>query len=397
MQKSRVNGVTATAIVLAVCLMNAISGGIRSNYGLIRGDISLQSGVSYVSVSFILAVAQLSYGVMQPMFGVLAMRRTNALALSLGAALAAAGLLGIPLCGSTWSLLLCLGLLMPVGLAALSFGIIMGTITPLLGERRAAAVSGIVTASSGLGSIILAPVLRGLLDVGGLWSAILSLAIPTACLIPVALWLAHFETKPVAQVSSEDAPLRVILGEAVKSRAYRFLTLAFFTCGFHMAIIETHLYTQFTDYGFSDTIATLAFSVYGIATMLGSVVSGLLCSRVPMQYVLGCLYGSRVVWILGFLLLPKSMLTVYGYAALLGFTGSATVPPTSGLINRLFGTARLGTLFGLAFVFHQIGSFFSAWLGGVCVSATGGYTVLWLISAALGLVAAALSFRVKAA
>lgn len=395
MQKSKNSAFTIAAIVLAACLFYALSGGIRSNYGLIRGAISASSGADYAAVSFVLAVAQLSFGVMQPVFGIVALKKSNGFVLAGGAILTAAGLFGIPLCRSAGMLMVFMGLLMPMGLAAFSFGIIMGAVTPMLGERRAATVSGFVSASSGLGSIILAPVLRSLLDSSGLWGAVLSLAIPAACLTPAALWLSRSAGLHGSAEERKTDSLRVMLGEAVRNRSYRCLVLAFFTCGFHMAIIETHLYTQFTSYGFSDATVAYVFSVYGITTMLGSVVSGFLCSRVPMQYVLGSFYGSRTIWIVGFILLPKTLVSVYCYAALLGFTGAATVPPTSALVNRLFGPARLGTLFGVAFVAHQLGSFFSAWLGGICVAATGGYTLIWLVSAGFSLCAAALSYSVK--
>ena len=152
---------------------------------------------------------------------------------------------------------------------------------------------------------------------------------------------------------------------------------------------------QFTSYGFTEQSVTYAFSIYGIATMAGSVVSGYLGSRFPMKKVLGGFYASRTLWIIGFLLLPKLPVTMYLFAILLGFTGAATVPPTSGLIGRRFGPAALGTLFGVAFLCHQVGSFVSAWIGGLTVTATGGYTLIWCIDAALCILAAACAFRVR--
>lgn len=395
MEQKRSRSLAVFGVVVAACLFYALSNGIRSNYGLIRGALSESSGVGYGSISLILAVAQLTFGIMQPVFGVAALKKGNAFVLGCGAALTALGLLVTPLCRSAWTLMAAFGLLMPAGFGALSFGVIMGAVTPLLGEERAAAASGLVSASGGLGSIILAPILRTALDLGGLWGAVLSLSIPTLCQIPVALWLSRFKADAQPHAEEKRDSLRALLPAALKNRSYLFLMAAFFTCGFHMSIIETHLYTHFLTYGFSEHAVTYAFSLYGIMAMLGSVVSGFLGSRFPMQKVLGLLYGSRTVWIIGFLLLPKTIVTVYAFAALLGFTGNATVPPTSGLVGKLFGPARLGTLFGLAFVAHQIGSFFSAWLGGICLTATGGYTLIWCASAVLSLVAAVVSFCVK--
>ena len=392
--KQNISALTLCCIVFAACLFYALSGGIRTNYGLIRGAISDSSTVSYAGMSLILAVAQLSFGIMQPVFGVLALKKSNGFVLCCGAVMAAAGLLGIPFCRGEWSLLLCLGLIMPAGLGAFSFGIIMGAITPLLGERRAATASGIVSASSGLGNIIMAPILRGILDSVGLLGAILALCIPAACMIPLALWFQKFHI-PETMQAKEHPSLKRLLAEAFQNRSYRFLVLAFFTCGFHMAIIETHLYTEFTSYGLSAQSVTYAFSVYGITTMLGSVISGVLGSRCSMKWVLSGFYAARPILTICFLLLPKTLVSAFVFAALLGFTGAATVPPTSGLIGKLFGPTALGTLFGLAFLAHQVGSFFSAWLGGLCVAATGGYVLIWCVDAVLCVLAAALVFSIK--
>ena len=392
MKEKQTGRFSVSLVVAAVCLVYALGGGIRSNYGLMRSAIAGASGVDYAGISFVLAAAQLAFGIMQPVFGAVALKTSNVFVLLCGAAMAALGLVLTPLCRGTWALLLCFGILMPAGLGAFSFGLIMGGVTPRLGEKRASAVSGVINASSGLGSILLALLLRGVLDSFGLWGAVVALCLPLACLMPVLLLLRRADA---TQTERTPPLLRPLLREAFHDRSYRLLSLAFFTCGFHMAIIETHLYTQFTTYGFSEQNVTYAFSIYGIATMAGSVVSGYLGSRFSMKTVLGCFYASRTLWIVGLLLLPKSPASMYLFAILLGFTGMATVPPTSGLIGRRFGAAALGTLFGVAFLFHQVGSFVSAWIGGLTVSATGGYTLIWCIDAALCIAAAVFAFRVR--
>lgn len=392
MKTSKPKQPSAFLLIVAVCFAYAMSGGIRSNYGLLRGAISASSGVDYAGISFVLAAAQLAFGVMQPVFGAVALKTSNVFVLLCGSVMTVLGLVLTPLCSGSWMLLLCFGILMPAGLGAFSFGLIMGAVTPLVGEKKASAVSGIVSASSGLGSILLALLLRGALDHFGLWGAIAALCLPMLCLASILLLL---RTNNTHRAASEPILLRPLLRTAFHDRSYWLLSLAFFTCGFHMAIIETHLYTQLTGYGFSEQSVTYAFSLYGIATMLGSVASGYLGSRFSMNAVLGSLYGSRAIWTVGFLLLPKSLATMYLFAVLLGFTGAATVPPTSGLIGKLFGPAALGTLFGASFIFHQIGSFVSAWIGGLTVASTGDYVLIWCIDAVLCIAAAIFAFCAK--
>ena len=200
------------------------------------------------------------------------------------------------------------------------------------------------------------------------------------------------------QVEEKGAAENVTGSEIIrilKSRDFMHLALAFFTCGFFMAIIETQLYSQIISLGFSGQTAAFAFTVYGIFGMIGPMVAGFLCVKMRCKWVLGTLYGLRPVAVVIFLLLPKTIITVYFFIIMLGLIGNATVPPTTNLLSKLYGAKKLGLLSGTAFVFHQIGSFISTYLGGVLVTSTGSYTPIWLCGAVLAGVAALLSYTVR--
>ena len=385
---------TAFLIALSACVIYGVSSGLRANYGVMLDAISSKSGVDYASISFVMAVAQLMVGIVQPLFGIVALKKGNSFVLGFGAIMIAVGLLAIPYCHSTLSLLLFLGIILSGGTGAMA----LGAVTPALGEKRAAMLSGFVSASSGLGGTVLAPVMQGLIERAGLRMMLIVLCVPVILLIPISLWLSKSEkgAKEVGTVSGRQSPsLRALAKDAAGDKSYLCVAGAFFTCGFHMVIIETHLFSQYVSYGFTEQSAALAFSVYGVTAMLGCIINGVLDSRFPNKWVLGDTYAVRIPIVLGLLLLPKTPLLLYGSAALLGLTGNATVPPTSGLIGKLWGTERLAALFGIAFLFHQIGGFFSGWLGGLCVSATGGYTLIWCVSMALSALAALASFQIK--
>lgn len=383
-------------IALAACLLYGVSSGIRANYGILINSISQNSGVPYSLVSFILALVQLIYGITQPLFGILAMKRSNGFVLLTGAGLMAVGLAGIPFCHSMWPLLLFLGIVFPAGTGALSFGIIMGAIAPLMNEKEAAAVSGIVTAGSGLGSTILSPTIQRLNAASGLQTTMFALCISAICLLPISWWISsNAKRVPTAPKNDTGHSIKNMFSDAFRNRSYLFLMIGFFTCGFHMALIETHLFSQFVSYGIPEEIAAYAFSLYGIAVIVGSTVSGILDSKLPMKKVLGSIYAFRVVIVLMLLTLPKTTPTVFFVAILLGFTAASTVPPTSGLVGKLFGTEKMATLFGITFLSHQIGSFFSSWLDGACIQITNGYSLIWTASIILSGIAAIASFSIK--
>lgn len=186
-------------IASAACLLYGVSSGIRSNYGIMLGAITASGGVDYASVGFVPAVAQLVAGLMQPLAGILALKKSNAFVLCAGAMLMPAGLAGIPFCHSLPTLLLflepvlkqALGIFLAGGTEAIAFGVIMGAITPVLGERTAAMISGFVSTGCGLGGTVLTPLMRVLMDVFGFRTMMLTLCIPAALLIPIFLWLSR--------------------------------------------------------------------------------------------------------------------------------------------------------------------------------------------------------------
>lgn len=100
----------------------------------------------------------------------------------------------------------------------------------------------------------------------------------TLCLLPVLLLLRRADA---SQTERQPPLLRPLLNAAFRDRSYLLLSLAFFTCGFHMAIIETHLYTQFTAYGFSEQHVTYTFSLYGIAAMPAALFPAIWAAACP--------------------------------------------------------------------------------------------------------------------
>ena len=163
-----------------------------------------------------------------------------------------------------------------------------------------------------------------------------------------------------------------------------------------MVIIESHLYSQYLSYGIPADISSWAFSFYGVATVLGALLSGALSSKLNKGRLLCFYYGFRAVWVVLYLLvMPKNALTAFVFSIGLGLTGDATVSPTSGLVNRDFRLAEVATLIGFLFLCHQIGAFASAWLGGILVDITGGYVAIWVIDIVLCAFACIMSMRIR--
>lgn len=388
--------------LLAGCLVFAIIQGIHDNYGIMLPGIVDRSGLDYASVSFVIAVGQILYGATQPVFGMLAIKKSNAFVMLLGIILMAVGLIVSPFCNSLWSLLLFFGILLPAGTGALCFGIVMGALAPIIGEKGATVASGIVQASAGIGDAVMSPLLQRLTDSFGVTLSMPVFSIPMLLMLPIVFWLGakkkNIDKAQPVQTLESDAKkekLSNILKSAFQDRTYWCLLIGFSTCGFHMSIIETHLFSQCVGSGIPANFASLTLTVYGIFTMLGAVLTGFLGQKFRMKNVLAGVYGIRILIALAFIFIPKSVPFAFIATGMLGLTGDSTVPPTTGIISNKIGVAKMAVVYGSIFIGHQLGAFASAWLGGILVSTTLGYTALWIVDLCLCTTATVASFKIR--
>lgn len=396
--KSAQSTLRVIIIVVAACLVHGVMQGVHDNYGIMMTGLLPVTGVDYAGISFCIGAGALVYGFAQPFLGMLALKKSNTFVILLGIVFTVIGLAVTPLCRDLISLFIFFGLVLPFGTTGLCFGIVMGAITPILGERRAAIVSGIVQASAGVGDALMAPGLEAMISQFGVRTAMTVTAIPFLVMVPVALWIG--KTNKTHRLQPRDESLREkslssILKDAFRDRDYRLLVIGFSTCGFNMSIIESHLFSQYLSYGIPGRIASLTLTIYGVATMLGAVGTGFLGTKFRMKNVLGCVYAIRVLISLGFLFLPKTVAFAFIATALLGMSGDATVPPTSGIISRKFGSEKMAVLYGFTLIGHQIGAFASSNLGGLLVKAGIGYGPLWAVNMVLAAVAASASFMIR--
>ena len=388
-------------VVISVCIVFAIMQGVHDNYGILLGALVDHTGLDYASVSFVIGVGALLYGVAQPFMGMLALKKSNSFVMLTGIVMVSLGLILTAYCKGFIPLLIAFGIVLPVGTTGLASGILMSAITPIIGDKRAVLVSGFLQASAGVGDALMAPGMERLISANGIVFTLFTLAVPFVIMIPIALWIGRMDRKAEEGTDNDsdadrsNRSLRTILAEAFRDRDYRLILIGFATCGFNMSIIESHLFSQYLSYGIPANLSSLTLTVYGITTMLGAILTGFLGTKFKMKNVLGSVYAIRVFISLGFLFLPKTTPFAFIMTGLLGLTGDSTVPPTMGTISRKFGAKEMAVLYGFALVGHQIGAFASASLGGQFVKAGMGYTPLWIVNLILATIAATASYMIS--
>ena len=301
------------------------------------------------------------------------------------------------LANSYVTLMISLGILFGLGTGALSFGLILTSAIHFVGPKNAMIISGMLNASAGMVGFILSPVLQSFLSYNGLYFALNVLILMMVLLVPIVIVVTSKDNNSIDDIENENIEInRSLFGEAFSNRTFCLLFAGFATCGFHMVIIESHLFSQFVLFGLNELDVSWAFSVYGIATIFGALLSGFLSVRINKGKLLGFYYGFRAIWVILYLwLFPKTMLTAVLFSIGLGMTGDATVSPTAGLVNENFLISKVAFVIGILFFAHQVGAFLSAMFGGVIRDAFGGYTLLWIFDILLCVFACVMSLKIK--
>ena len=386
----------AAAAVLMVTM------GMRQSLGLYIAPIISSTHVGYAAMSFALAIGQLMWGVAQPVFGALADRHGSRPVLIAGAVLLAAGTALTPFATNEFALMLTLGVLMAAGAGAGSFAVLIGVVAQHVPPAKRSFASGFVNAGGSLGQFVFAPLNQLLIASFGWMAAIWTMSVAALATIPIAGPLLTRRTPESPRtnamgVTPSALSLREQLVIASRDRSYWCLHAGFFTCGFHISFLVTHLPGEVKLCSLPASVAAGSLAIIGLANVAGSLMAGWAGGVMRMKWLLFAMYFSRAVAVALYLAAPKTPLTFYTFAAVLGFTWLATVPPTAGLIGKLFGVRYLATLFGLATFTHQIGGFFGAWLGGKALTAFGDFSWMWYADIVLALAAAFINLPIREA
>jgi predicted MFS family arabinose efflux permease len=396
----------AWTLMLTAAAILMITMGARQSLGLFVSPLNTGTGLGIVTISFAMAVGQFVWGASQPVFGAIADRYGSSRVIIAGALMFAVGTALTPFASSEWALLLTLGIVSAAGAGAGSFSILIGGTAGRLPPEKRAFAAGFINAGGSFGQFVFAPINQALISTFGWVTALLAMAATGLATIPLAGKIgkrpptsqaphgaAHSQTSTAAPTS--EPRLRDQVRIALRDRSYWCLHAGFFTCGFHIAFLITHLPGEVALCGMSAGVAATSIAIIGLANIAGSLTAGALGNVYRMKWLLFWTYFARAVAIGIYLIAPKTALTFYVFALVLGFTWLSTVAPTAGLVGKLFGVRYLATLFGLTLLSHQIGAFFGAWLGGIALVESGSYLWMWYADMALALAAAFVNLPIR--
>jgi MFS family permease len=377
-------------VLIAGSILLALAFGIRHSFGIFLIPVSEKNLWGREVFAMGLAFQNLMWGIWQPFTGRISDKIGAGVVVVVGSILYSLGLFLMGFLTTKTGFVIASGIL-GIGISGVTFpifGAISRSVTP---EKRSVSI-GIAMSSASLGQFIMLPASLVLLQSFGPALAFGILSVLT--LIMLVLAVPMFE-KPIQQTVTQDLSLKEILTEAFSHKGFWLLCFGFFVCGFHILFIMTHAPAFLIDKGLSPQIGTIVLALIGLFNIFGTYYAGFLGAKIRKPLLLSSIYASRAVIILIFILFPVSNLTAYVFAALMGVLWLSTIPLTQGTITTVFGVKNMSMLYGIAFLFHQVGAFLGGWLGGKVYDVTGSYDIVWYISIALGVLGAVINYPIE--
>ena len=379
--------IISLAIALA-CVLLAINFGLRSSLGLFLKPVSETFGYGREVFAFSLALQNLFWGLSQPIAGAFADKFGTSRVIIVGTVFYSLGLYITATADSFMGLHIGAGILIGMGIAGTGLGVILPAMARMVSPEKRAMALGIGTAAGSAGQFLLIPVAREFLVAYGWQTALIIMAIGALSMILFSPVFKGDEIKNTTLDNEPSQTLKEALNEASGHIHYWLLIAGFFVCGFQLAFILVHMPSYLADKGFDSSVAAASLSIIGLCNIFGSLISGHLSGIYSKKWILTYIYTARSIIIVLFLITPISTFTIYAFSFATGFLWLATVPPTSGLVAQMFGLRFMGTLYGIVFLNHQIGSFTGVWIGGYLFDTTGSYDQVWWWAAIIAAITA---------
>lgn len=384
-------------VLLAAAGTFALTMGVRQSMGLFLSPLNTATGLGIGSISLAFAFGQLCWGLTQPFAGAIADKVGAGRVLIVGLLLITLGTVLTPLMTTTAGLIFSIGVLSAGGAGMAGPAVLMAATSRLIAPERRGMATGIVNAGGSFGQFVMAPI-AGALSAGIGWSgAVQIMGVLVLIALPAALILRSPAKSSTTAATTTPISAKQAIGEAIAHPGFRLLAMGFFVCGFHVALLATHLPGVIVACGLPAEYGGWSLSMLGLFNIVGSILMGWAVGHWRMKSLLSLVYSTRALAILVFLISPKTGATALIFSAVMGVTYLSTVPPTAGLVAKFFGVSNMAMLFGTVMFSHQIGGFLGAWLGGKVFEYTGAYDWIWYVDILLAIFAALVHLPIREA
>ena len=385
----------AFVTLIAACLVVIISLGIRQTFGLFFFDFEVDLGRTQTDFGFAMGIQLLFWGLLGPVFGIITDKYGGKIAVFTGFLFYIAGIYFLnygPNTGSWFTF--DIGILIGIGLGATAISIPVSIVAKHFPLNTRTIATGIVTAAGSFGYFVSPLYTRYTLMEYG-WNTTLIIFL---FMLIAGLLISLFISTPTQELKQENYNKQTAMDaikEAFANKSFNYLTLGFFVCGWHIALVATHIPMHIRDNGLEDWTATAILALIGLFNVFGTLSSGYLSTKISKKKLLSAIYLLRGVSLIYFVFMPPSVVNALIFGITFGYLWLATVPPTNGIVGHIFGTKYITLLYGFVFLSHQVGSFLGAYLGGLFHDLYGTLNYAWYISIALSLFAGLIHLPIK--
>ena len=395
--EKRVNLITP--VLVGGCIIMLISFAIRASFGVFQIPIAEDFGWLRTDFSLAIAIQNLAWGIGGPVFGALAEKIGDRRAIVIGALVYSAGLL-LSSFAVTPLQHQFLEVAVGFGVAGTGFGVILAVVGRAASDDNRSMALAVATAAGSAGQVVGPPMAEFLLSMMT-WQWVF---VVFSVLIVTSLLALPLMRSPEAVTRTElEESMGEVLGRAFRDPTYTLIFLGFFSCGYQLAFITAHFPAFVTEAcgailpgGVLHSMGITTTSALGAVAISLVGLANIACpKRYSRKYLLSGIYMGRTIIAAAFILTPMTPGTVILFSVFMGALWLATVPLTSGLIAHIYGLRYMGTLYGIVFFSHQLGSFLGVWLGGRMYDIYGSYTVVWWIGIGVGLFSAIVHLPVR--
>ncbi|MCX5579021.1 MFS transporter [Kaistia terrae] len=393
--------------VIFVCLL--AGAGLRAAPGVMMLPIEASFGWSRETISLAAAIGILLYGLTGPFAAALmqsfGIRKTLICALLLMSVSTGASVF----MSAPWQYVATWGVFS--GVASGSVAMVLGaTVVNRWFVTNRGLMMGLLTASTATGTLIFLPGMAALVEWGGWQAVVVTVAIVSAALVPLAYFLIperpqdiglrpygapEGELPPTGPQGNALANAFNALFEAARTKTFWYLFATFFICGFTTnGLVGTHMIAFCGDMGMPAVQAASLLAMMGLFDLFGTTGSGWLTDRYDPRKLLFFYYGLRGI---SLMFLPFTDFNFYSlsiFAMFYGLDWIATVPPTLKLANEAFGDRKAPIVFGWIAAGHQLGAASAAYFAGYMRTVQGNYLDTFIFAGATAIIAAVISLMI---
>jgi MFS family permease len=379
-------------VLICGAMIVTLSMGIRHGFGLWMQPVITDRGWTRETFAFALAVQNLAWGIAGPVAGGLADRFGAYRVLIVGSLLYALGLVLMAVSATGLAFMGSAGLILGLAQSGTTYAVVYGVIGRQVAPEKRSWAMGVAAAAGSFGQFLMVPVENGLIGHLGWQNALFVLGCLALAIVPLAGGL----KEPLAAAGTGvRQSVGAALREAFAYPSFRLLMAGYFVCGFQVVFIGVHMPSYLKDKGLGPEVATGALMLIGLFNVFGTYIAGSLGQRMAKRHILAAIYALRGVAIFAFIHVPLTPMSVYVFAATMGFLWLSTVPPTNAIVAQIFGVQYMSMLGGFVFLSHQVGSFLGVWLGGKLYDTKGSYDVVWWLCIALSAFAVMMNLPVR--